>query len=80
MSNIVIKIKAMNHESEITIANDKTINDVKEEIERKDGIPAAMQKLVFGGRALDNATPIKDSGITSGVTVHMVLQLRAARA
>jgi len=53
-----------------------TVEDLKCEIEDKEGIPVAEQRLIFGGKKLENVQTLFDCNIQKGDVVHMVIRLR----
>lgn len=54
-----------------------TIADIKAKLEELEAIPQAMIMLVHGGRKLEDAETLESCGIRAGVTINMVLALRA---
>ena len=51
-----------------------TIREVKEEIQRREGIPAAQQRLVFEGQPLFDDKTLQDSRLPTQCTVHLIQQ------
>lgn len=75
-NKIIIHIKTLNNRKlSFEVDDNSTVNDLKENIEAKEGIPPSQQKIIFSGRPLLDNTFLRDNKITNDCVVHMVLSL-----
>ncbi|CEM39085.1 unnamed protein product [Vitrella brassicaformis CCMP3155] len=52
------------------------IEAVRDAVQRHEGIPVDQQRLIFGGKQLEDGRTLSDYSIVHGSTLHMVLRLR----
>ena len=55
------------------------LGSLQERIEEKEGIPSVQQRLIFGGKQMNDNKTAADYKIEGGSVLHLVLALRGGR-
>ena len=61
------------HTSQFFVRRSELVADLKERIALAQGVPILEQRLVFMQNELQNETPINQTGLETGSTLHLVL-------
>ncbi|CEQ41103.1 SPOSA6832_02772, partial [Sporobolomyces salmonicolor] len=65
---------------ELDIEPSWTTQRIKEQLEEKEGIPPAQQRLIFLGKAMPDEKTATELKVEGGSTLHLVLTLRGGRS
>lgn len=76
-NQIQIFVKSINGKSRtLTVNPTDTIGSIKQQLKDKEGISTEEQRLIFGGKNLDDAKSLQDYNINAEATLHLVLRVR----
>jgi hypothetical protein len=60
----------------MSLDSSMTVRDVKNSLSETEGVPVDQQRLVFGGKQLEDGSKLGDYNIKDGSTIQLVLKLK----
>ncbi|POY75059.1 hypothetical protein BMF94_2035 [Rhodotorula taiwanensis] len=65
---------------EMDVEPSHTTQKIKEQLEEKEGIPPAQQRLIYLGKNMPEDKTVTELKVEAGSTIHLVLSLRGGRS
>uniref|UniRef100_A0A8B9GGU6 Ubiquilin-1-like protein n=1 Tax=Amazona collaria TaxID=241587 RepID=A0A8B9GGU6_9PSIT len=77
---ISVTVKTLKQKEQFEVAQDSTIQELKEEVSKRFQTPPKLLVLVFAGKVLQDQDTLSQHGVRNGVSIHVVIrsQNRAA--
>lgn len=75
---IKVKVNDTGSIINIDIKETDTVLRIKEKFDEKYGIPPDQQRLIYGGKVLNNVKTVKDYKLTEGSILNLIVVLRGS--
>jgi ubiquitin C len=75
-SSIQVLIKTLTGKViELTVETSDLVENLRNKIKNKEGIPPSQQRLIFGGNQLEDGKTLAEYNVENGSTIHLVLRI-----
>uniref|UniRef100_A0A7S3XGP1 1-phosphatidylinositol 4-kinase n=1 Tax=Picocystis salinarum TaxID=88271 RepID=A0A7S3XGP1_9CHLO len=74
---LYVRVRTVEHETEVAIRRNQSVRDLKEVVQREEGIEAEDMQLLLRGRELDDESAISETALSDGTILHLLVRNRA---
>ncbi|KAM4681952.1 ubiquilin-1-like [Amazona ochrocephala] len=77
---ISVTVKTLKQKEQFEVAQDSTIQELKEEVSKRFQTPPELLVLVFAGKVLQDQDTLSQHGVRNGVSIHVVIRSQSRAA
>ena len=74
---LYVRVRTVEHETEVAIRRNQSVRDLKEVVQKEEGIDAEDMQLLLRGRELDDESAISETALSDGTILHLLVRNRA---
>lgn len=74
---LYVRVRTVEHETEVAIRRSQSVRDLKEVVQKQEGIDPGDMQLLLRGRELDDESSISETPLADGTILHLLVRNRA---